>query len=427
VRVLLLLLFALACPAQSPTPQSLPDEVLRLAKLRRASESLFGKLPNITCSLAIERAHRTKWSRKFESLDTVHLEVGLIDGRELYAWPGSKRFEDSDLVEMAGNGGAIGSGDFAIHARNIILSPHSSLKFEREETSPLSSRKGEGGQAQALDGRRLDRWRFHYPIATSEYTIRIPPVQGQVGYSGTLWADSANGDPLRIEMSINEIPAHLPLKSGLRIITYERTTIGNSTYLLPRSSELTLALRTGFESRNRAAFSGCRLYTAESTLSFEDPAPIATHDQPRSLTIPGGLEIHLRPISPIDFSFLAVGDPIQLTSVRDTISGGQVIIPSAARVNGRVMALDCKDTPVRYCLAYLRLESFQSGKTEGVLNAALESPTASQQLTPAYRELDKAGRFRSFQLPVTERPGMSAFFAYRKQWKDTDVSVWRTR
>jgi len=414
VRLFALWLAVCACSGQASPAQPQPDDALRVSRLQVAASGLFSKLPNITCSLAIERSRRPKADRKFELLDNLHLEVGFIDGKELYAWPGSRRFDDRELFDLVGPiAGAIGNGDFAIHAKSIILSGLATLGFDGEETAA---------------GRRMDRWNFRQPIATSRHGVRIPPAEAMVGYSGTLWADSSNGDLVRIEMKINEIPPQLPLKAGFKTITYERVPLAESSFLLPKTSELILVEPSGSESRNRTSFTGCRLYTAESTLNFEDLPASAAPQPARSAALPSGIELHLRPVAPVDFPLLSVGDPVQFTVDRDAVSDGQVRLPAGALVNGRVMSLECRNIPVQYCLAFLRLESFKAGGIEGEIRAVLQLPSISEQMAPAYRELDKSGKLRgSFGLSIVERPGMSPVFVHNKRWKASDTTVWRTR
>lgn len=415
MRPLAGLLVCVSCFGQSPPTPPLSEPELRLERLRTAATGLLSKLPDITCTLTIERFSRPNSRRKFDIIDRLRLEVGLINGKELYAWPGSRSFEDRDLIDLVvPRLGALGTGDFAAHARSIILSGHSTLTFERADTN---------------SGRAIDRWRFHQPIATSRHHVRIASSEGFVGYSGTLRADSVTGDLIRIEMDLNEVPPQLPLKRGLRTITYQRVPIGEASFLLPKTSDLILIHRNGFESRNHSSFSDCRHFTAQSTLSFDDAAPGPTAN-PRNpsppISLPGGLALYLRPAAPIDFSLLAIGDPIQLIAERDTVSGGQVRLPAGAFVTGRVLSLECHDAPVKYCLAQVRLESFKAGNMVGNIRATLASPSLSEQMAPVNREIDRRGKVRGFRVNVSSWPGLSPVFVYQKRWKPSDITVWLT-
>lgn len=412
MRVLLLLLSVCVCLAQPPlATQPLSDETLRLARLRLAASNLFEKLPNFTCTLATERSRRLSARRKFEIIDNLRLEVGYIDGRELYAWPGSKRFDDRDLADMVSKDGAIGTGDFAIHAKSILLSGRTELKFAGEET---------------IDGRRVDRWNFHYPMATSQYMVRVTPLEGMVGYSGSLLADSGNRDLLRVEMVINEIPSHLPLKVGYKNITYQRVRIGESSFLLPKDSDLTLVHTDGSEARNRTSFATCRQFAGESTVTFEDPPPEASSKAPTIVwTLPEGLMIQLKPTAEVDFRNAAVGDQIRFTVAKDAVSAKQTWLPAGASVEGRITASECSDSPVLHCFALIRLESFSFDNKEGTILAGIYSPTVEQQLTLA-ATARRAIFTRTPRMYLDPAPGLGSIFSPGGKWPKSSATVWRT-
>ena len=411
MRVLALLIAACACAQTPPPSQPLSNEVIRLARLRIAATSLFDKLPNITCTLSIERSNRPNASRKFQLVDNIRLEVGLIDGQELYAWPGSKNFDDRSIADMVGHDGAIGSGDFAIHAKSIVLSGRTKIWLDGE---------------QDYEGRRVDRWRFHYPMATSQYTVRIPPLEGEVGYSGTLLSDSLNRDLLRIEMDIDQIPPHLPLKSGHKVITYQRVRIGETPYLLPQLSEMTLTHGNGAESHNRTTFSNCRQFTGESTLIFEDvpdntPAPAPTI----AVTLPAALAFEIKLTENVDLSKAATGDQLRFTVSKNALSKRQLALPAGASIQGRFAAVECSDSPVLHCFAHIRLESFSFDNKEGSIRAELYSPTVEQQMATVntYRRTILTRVPRQFVFPP---PGLGTVFVRGKIWSKSSPTVWRT-
>ncbi len=412
VRLLLPIVLASCCMGQYSPTAPLPAETLRLARLRLAGSTLFEKLPNFTCTLTVERSNRASASRKFNLIDNLRLEVALIDGKELYAWPGSKSFDDRDLADMVGDEGSIGSGDFAGHAKSILLSPHTKLKFEGEET---------------VEGRRLERWAFHYPIQTSQYVMRMKPLEGPIGYSGLLWADAASRDLVRIEMDLNEIPPHLPLKGGRKVINYQRVAIGDTTILLPSSADMLLVQRNGFESRNVTTFSDCHQFTGASTISFDDPPlDTAAATAPTvSWRLPADLSIELKTEAVVDFSKAAVGDAVQLTVAKNAVASKQVWLPAGAKVTARLVSVQCGQSPMLHCFAYLRLESFSFENKEGVIRADMEIPTLAQQLAAA-------SPLRRW--PVLRPPGNSdgapgglgGIFVRGTKWSKSSTMLWRT-
>lgn len=412
MRFLALLLAAFACTAQTAPPSPpLSNEVIRLARLRIAANSLFEKLPNITCTLSIERSRRINASRKFQLIDNLRLEVGLIDGKELFAWPGSRNFEDRSIAEMVGHEGAIGDGDFASHAKSIIFSGNTKLWLDGEVD---------------YEGRRADRWRFRYPMAASQYIFKVPPLEGVVGYSGVLLSDSINRDLLRIEMDIDEIPPHLPLKSGHKLITYQRVRIGETAYLLPHLSEMTLIHGSGAESFNRTTFSNCRQFTGESTLIFEDVPDDAPARAPTvAWTLPHELSFEIKTVEQTDLSKAATGDQVRFTVSKNALSNKQVWLPAGASVLGRISAVECADSPVLHCFAHIRLESFSFDNKEGSIHADLYAPTLEQQMTAVqnYRRNIFARIPREYLIP---QPGLGTIFVRGRTWPKSSPTVWRT-
>src|SRR5207237_772673 len=80
----------------------------------RAAENLQ-RLPNYTCTETIERTRRLHGSRKFQPLDILRLEVALVEGKELFSWPGAGKFEERGIGEIVGHGAASGKVAFALH------------------------------------------------------------------------------------------------------------------------------------------------------------------------------------------------------------------------------------------------------------------------------------------------------------------------
>src|ERR1041384_7053548 len=94
-----------------------PD--ILLSRIRRGMADHLAQLPNYTCRQTVERSVRYASSRRFHQLDTLRLEVSYVAGKELFGWPGDDKFEDKPLDEMVT--GAIGTGNFATHARAVFV------------------------------------------------------------------------------------------------------------------------------------------------------------------------------------------------------------------------------------------------------------------------------------------------------------------
>ena len=73
----------LCFPASPSIAQELAPEILLLARIKAKAAENLQRLPNYTCTQTIERSHRNARARKFELLDTLRLEVALVEGKEL--------------------------------------------------------------------------------------------------------------------------------------------------------------------------------------------------------------------------------------------------------------------------------------------------------------------------------------------------------
>lgn len=311
--------------------QALAPEVLLLARIKHHMGLVLARQPNYTCVETIERSQRTARGKRFRLVDALHLEVAVVDGKELFSWPGEREFKDRDLRELAPTG-AIGNGSFALHARSVFLSGTPTIRYNGEETR---------------DGRRVVRYDFDVPQYRSGYRVRIGSLEGITGYYGSFWTDMETLDLVQLDVIAKEIPPHLPLRGTRDSMRYERVPIGESTFLLPRSSEMTLEDFEGTQSRNVIAFSRCRQYAGESTLSF-DEAPAedaAVKAAAETIALPGGLSVSIELLTPVQFPGNAIGDEIEGRVARAVKRKGEVLAPKGALVKGNIALLESGQDP----------------------------------------------------------------------------------
>ena len=76
-----------------------PDEG-QLVRFEEKIRQDMANVPNYTCLETIERAHREPHARNFKPVDTVRLEVSSVAGKELFAWPGARHFEDRGATDF---------------------------------------------------------------------------------------------------------------------------------------------------------------------------------------------------------------------------------------------------------------------------------------------------------------------------------------
>jgi len=298
-----------------------------LARIRVRAITNLERQPNYTCRETVERSHRLNSTHKFQWLDTVRLEVALVDGKEMFGWPGAKKFEDMELRNFVSQG-AIGNGNFAMHARAIFRGGRARFEYRGEGTT--------GNQAWV-------RFAFQVPLLGSGYSLRIGEHKATVAYHGSFDADPISLDLERIEVIADEIPVELRLTSAEDRVEYARTQIGSGEFLLPSASELSLVDLDGGESRNQVRFDSCRQFAGESVLTFDDPAPSSSTNAPPNIEevqLPPDLTLTLSLLDEVDLTKAAIGDPIRARLQNDLKSKGRVLLSRNATASGRITRVE---------------------------------------------------------------------------------------
>src|SRR5258706_1481889 len=119
-----MLVFTSAAAAQS----DLPPEILLLSKIKRQAKQDLTRIPNFTCLETIEGTSRSGESKPFSGGDVVLVEVAHVGDRELFAWPGSPRIENTGLGPMIGSG-LVSSGEFLSHARSVFVGEYGVIHY----------------------------------------------------------------------------------------------------------------------------------------------------------------------------------------------------------------------------------------------------------------------------------------------------------
>jgi hypothetical protein len=317
-------LFAvLSLRAQTP----LPPDLDALTKIRTRMLFNLKHQPNYTCVETIERSSRPRTTNKLKVIDTLRLEVALVEGREMFAWPGSKKFEEFDVTTMVTTG-AIGNGDFGGFAKALFTTSSPTFHYLGEED---------------FRGKRAIRFDYNVSQMLSGYRIRVQAASAIVGFHGLFYADPVTFDVERVEVIADDLPPDLLLASADDKIDYAMARIGDSDFLLPSESELTMIDLNGGANRNHVKFTSCRQFSGESVLTF-DEAPASKPDVAplpvREFDVPAGLEVPLVLNEEIDLKAAAIGDPVRAHLDRDVKQKGQVVIPKGATATGRITRLE---------------------------------------------------------------------------------------
>jgi len=327
---------------QEPGPDAL------LARIQAKAGENLQRMPDYVCVQTVDRAHRSTAKEAFKTLDTLRLQVALIGNREQYAWLDARKFDDRELRDLVGRG-AIGTGNFALHAKHVFQPRVAEFKVRGEVTH---------------QGRRALRYDYEVPWDNSSYRIRNPPHEEVVPFRGSFLVDAETLDLLRLEVTSDEIPPELGLDRVSTTLEYERAKIGALECLLPKSSELTLVALDGSESRNRTKLGDCRQYTTESKLSFEAPPADTTvpveSAEPPDLQARMTMELSLE--SDIALATAGVGDPLRAVLVRPLRDGERVLAPAGSVALGNIVRLEKQGQPFDHYEIALEFHTLETGQ-----------------------------------------------------------------
>ena len=310
--------------------QPLAPETVLLGRTRYHMVETLRRIPNYTCLETIERSVRAPKSRRATLVDALRLEVAVVDGKELFSWPGERQFKERDLRELA-PGGAIGNGNFALHAKSVFGG--NAVRFTYQ------------GREQR-EGRQVARFTYDVPLQFSGYQIRVGDASAVVPYHGHVVVDADTLDLIDLEVIADNLPPVLKLQRASDFMHYRRQPIGEAAYLLPVSSEMSMVGLDGAESRNKVTFSACRQYSGESVVRFDDPEPTAEAPAPApaaprvATELPGDLLIETALDDGVAIDQVVTGDPLSLTVRRDARHRKATLVPKGARIRARVAAID---------------------------------------------------------------------------------------
>ncbi len=271
--------------------------------------------------------------------DTLRLEVALVDGKEMFAWPGAKQFEDKEIRDIVPSG-MFGNGNYGIYAR--MLFGGGGPSFIYRESVPI-------GGPPAL------RYAFQVPRAASGFTLRVGTASAVVGFHGSIYLDPATTDLRRLEVFADDIPPGLGIKAAEDRIDYVRSRIGDDEFLLPQSSSLLMASSDNV-SRNRVRFSGCRRFSGESSLSFDDEEIVDVAEKAvAEMVLPPRTSLSLQ-LGEFDLAKSAAGDAVTAVLRAAVRRNRQTLIPKGAVAKGRILRLETWPTAMVLSLQFSDLE-----------------------------------------------------------------------
>jgi hypothetical protein len=341
-----------------------------LDRLRAHMTDVLKQQPNFTCLETVERAVRGVREDAFRVLDTLRLEVALVDRKEMFAFPGSKEFDDNGLRTFVPTG-MFGNGYFGLFAA-------AALEYERTEMVF----RGESQQGQ----RSTLQYDFHVPVE-SGMEIHSMDATATVGYRGSLSADAATLDVLKLDVVAENMPVRLGLRQATATVEFARVRIGDREVLLPSVGELVMVTWMGDTTRNRTRFSECREFTGKSTVAFggglSNAVPEAKGTAAKQeLQIPRNLSVTLRLVDETDTDDMAIGDQVRAALDADLKADGKLLLPKGAAVLGRLVRLMHVGN---YTVLGLIFQEAESETAHAALELNFQRATGADLMNPGSR------------------------------------------
>lgn len=389
--------------------QDLPPGMLLHARARDHAKAELERLENVSCLETVERQVQPP-KGQMRPLDTVRLEVLFNKGKELFASPGGRKFSEQHPITYVGSG-LMGTGTFAAYLKTALLSSSVSYEYAGEEE---------------IGGRRVARYNYRLPLMWSGQVIKIPEGSGTVGLHGAYWVDAASYDVVRLDVIAEDIPPTLPITEMTTSIRYAPVRVGNDlVLLLPESAESRITRFSGKVDFNRMEFTHCRVFGAETTVSFGD----GTEAEPRFgvssvddtlRTLPAGLQIAVKLATRISGD-MTVGTLIDGAVAGNVTAKGKVIVAAGSPVLGRVRRLERYTNPFPYFVVGLEFTEVQA---EGIRYRFYADPVEIEPVAGIEQKLATKDSYEARVLPrggrsarqteeslfLPDLPGVAAFF-----------------
>jgi hypothetical protein len=419
-RALATIWYSLVC-AVMPAPSQVSPEILLLVQIREHIKKDLAEAGNSTCVESVARSSRKTEGVQMQSIDTLRFEVARIGGKELFSFPGERRFTQRSLTELVGMG-MTAEGLFGSFALELFSSNVPTILPAGDSTST---------------GRRIVRYNFRFPLMMSHYTLTNATGSARVGWSGSFWADAESLELVRLRVEADDIPVELGIRSAVTEIEYGKYQMDTAILQLPQTSTVTMTYWNGAMSVNRTDFSQCRAFSAASNVSFDEATPTGPvfTDVPES-ALPDGLTIRLHLDQPVEFGQAVVGDPISATVEADVRERGKTWLTKGTTISGRVRRLEKQESPSDAVVIDLEFsETSQQGTRLRFTGTIVASDFAEARIPKLAPTSPSRGRSPEATAPATlnefvpsDVPGVATFLVRAKPYRVPGgfKMIWKT-
>ncbi len=352
--------------------------------LRDRNAPLLLKTPDYTCLESITRTRVDARGRP-QDADLLRVEIGISNDREIYGYAGGKRFSSEGLAAMLGNSFST-TGVFSVLAQALIAGNGAIIAFAGPEV---------------LDGEAVYRYDFHSIPGQAPWSIQYGKSLARAGEEGCFFVDRARLTLLRVQVRAVQIPTDLKLKELDAVIDYQPQTVGTRSVLLPYEARIHVKEGSGIQRLSRMFFDHCRLFAAESTVSFDaDNSRDQSTHRAKSPELPPDVEIAVALASPVSVTTATGSDVLTATVAAAVSLRGHEVIAAGAAIEGHVrpcrgesaviIELDRVQTRNGWEPFYARLVSVAS--TQAGVQSSAGSPEKSNLEIPGMAKIVFATR-----------------------------------
>ena len=330
--------------------------------------------------------------RRFAT-DRLRLDVAMTQQGEIFSWVGASRFDDESIDHIVRHG-PMGTGAFGAMLFVIFESDVKKFTFAGKKV---------------VEGRSLFEYSFQVPMPESHYKVKVGKSWAYTGYSGTIQVDPETDELVGLRVETAELSPATGECLSVSNLEFGIVQIGDAPFLLPKLSHQRFVSPTGDEVENTTEFANCREYRGESTVSFEEPSPMAgnpTLSTPeKTIAVPGGSRFSFELTQPISGDGAAAGDRFMgrlIQPLRDMRQ--KVLAPKGTLVEGRLLRVESFHKPPEVVVV-LRPDALEINGSKVPVTAVVDR---SQVMMKARIE-DRKKMVFSLPQPGEEHSGLFRF------------------
>ena len=256
---------AAVASGQTAAPKAPPSSDVQtalVAEVRRLALDYSKSLPNFLCTQITRRSEspvRAGREPSWKLLDTLTIQLSFFEQKENYRVVNvngkatDKRLEDLRGFKVKGDFGSL---------TMAIFEPRRETHFDWDHWGAWNSRP------TAVLSFRIEQ---AHSVVEGNYMRDGKHVHFVLGCKGQVEVDWETRQVVGVTVESVDVPAESPVREGQLTVRYGYQKIGERDVLLPLDSATTLSV-FGKWTKTENQFTGYRMYSADSAISFGDPA-----------------------------------------------------------------------------------------------------------------------------------------------------------